>query len=357
MGNERVTSIQGWTARVVLALAVTGNLGCERPARPAPAATEAARTPPGPRSGTARMADTLAVIYAQSVANPESNPFLNRERAGAVQAMIVRQTGAAAWNNRHRLAEERLKAGQTREAIAELEGLMRDAGLSANGGVTATSITPKKKPVFDLLAIAYLRLGEQENCLDNLATSVCILPLKGGGRHTHQEGARAAIARYTEILRHFPDDRASQWLLNIAYLAVGGYPDSIPKRYRIPNLGPRPGDTFPRFPNIAGNVGLAVTGLAGGLSIEDFDHDGLLDVFTTSTSRCISSWPTARAATSMPPRSQGSMAFSAATTLLQPTMTTTATPTSWCCAGAGWARPASIRSRFFADMATGLSRT
>lgn len=246
---------------------MSAGLGCDQEER---------SPPPDPRDGTARMADTLAFIYAQALAEPKSNPFLNRERADAIQALVARQTGFQALNNRHALAEERLKAGQTREAIAELEGLMRDAGLSADG------ITLRKKPVFDLLAIAYLRLGEQENCLDNPAANVCILPLRGGGRHTHQEGARGAIARYTELLKSFPDDRGSQWLLNIAYQAIGGYPDSIPRRYLIPNLAPRAKIAFPRFPNIAGEVGVAVTGLAGGLSIDDFNRDGFLDVFTTS---------------------------------------------------------------------------
>jgi tetratricopeptide (TPR) repeat protein len=248
---------------VLLAIAAGASLGCAKEGASAPA-----------RGGTARMADTLAVLYRQALVNPEMNPFLNRERADAVQAMLARQSGFQALNTRHRLADERLRAGQTREAIAELESLIRDAGLSAD------SIT--KKPIFDLLAIAYLRLGEQENCLDNPAANVCILPLKGGGKHTHQEGARAAIALYTKLLRQFPDDRGSQWLLNIAYLAIGGYPDSIPTRYLIPNLAPGPNDRFPLFPNVAGAAGVAVTGLAGGLSVEDFNRDGLLDVFTTS---------------------------------------------------------------------------
>jgi hypothetical protein len=229
------------------------------------------------------MADTLAFINAQARAHPQSNPFLNRERADAVQAASALQIGAESWNSRHQLAEERLRAGQTMEAITELEGLMRDAGLSPNGGVSADTIAPKKKAVFDLLAIAYLRLGEQENCLGNPASNVCILPLKDGGMHTKQAGARGAIARYSELLRHFPDDHGSQWLLNLAYLAIGAYPDSVPKRYLIPNLMPDAKDAFPRYPNIAGNVGLAVTGLAGGLDIADFNGDGLLDVFTTSS--------------------------------------------------------------------------
>ena len=269
-----MVALRGWTFRVVLAFAVSAGLGCYQEKR---------SSPPRPRDGNARMADTLAFINAQALAHPQSNPFLNRERADSIQAAVVLQTGADAWNSRHQLAEERLKAGQNVEAITELETLMRDAGLSLNGGLSADMIAPRKKSVFDLLAIAYLRLGEQQNCLGNPETGVCILPLKDGGQHTHQEGARGAIARYTELLRHFPDDRGSQWLLNIAYLAIGGYPDSVPKQYLIPNLSPSAKDEFPRFHNIAGNVGLAVTGLAGGLSIADFNGDGLLDVFTTSS--------------------------------------------------------------------------
>ena len=232
--------------------------------------------PPAPPNGTKRMVDTLAALYAEAIANPAANPFLSRERADAIQAVIGGQTGVEALNSRYMLAQERLVAGQTREAIAELETLVRVAGLSAD------KMTPQGKLAFDLIALAYLRLGEQENCLGSPAANVCILPLEGAARHTQQEGARQAIARYTQILRQFPDDRGSQWLLNIAYLAIGGYPDSIPRRYLIPNLSPRSNDPFPRFPNVAGDVGLAVVGLAGGLSVEDFNHDGLLDVFTTS---------------------------------------------------------------------------
>ena len=253
------------TVRVMLAFAVGCGLGCNQEARS-----------PDSKDGTARMADTLSVLNAQAIANPMANPFLSLERADAIQAIVARQSGAEAFGNRYQVAQERLVGGQTREAIAELQSLMRDAGLSED------AITREGKPLFDLLALAYLRLGEQENCIGNPAANVCILPLDGAGRHTRQEGAREAIARYTRLLRSFPDDRGSQWLLNLAYMAIGGYPDSIPRPYRIPNLAPPANGAFPRFANVAGDVGLAVTGLAGGLSIEDFNGDGFLDVFTTS---------------------------------------------------------------------------
>ena len=247
------------------ALLLAGTLGCgqEPPASP-------------PRNGTARMADTLAAIYARAAANPLANPFLSRERGNAIQASLPGQTGPAALGRRLLLARTRLMAGQTREAIAEIQRLMLTTRMRQD------TITPETKPLFDLAALAWLRLGEQENCQDNPAATVCILPLDRAARHTRQEGARAAIDRYTALLRHFPDDRGSQWLLNIAYQAIGGYPDSVPRRYLIPALMRRDKPAFPLYPNIAGDVGVAIAGLAGGLSVEDFNGDGLLDVFTTS---------------------------------------------------------------------------
>ncbi len=228
------------------------------------------------QDGTARMAAELVRIYDQALADPARNPFLNRRRADTMQAMIARQTGSAVLGNRYLLAQERLRAGQTREAIAELQSLIQAAGLSRE------KITPENKPVFDLFAAAYLRLAEQENCLDNPSADVCILPFVRGGQHTREEGARQAIALYQDLLQRFPDDRGSQWLLNIAAMTVGGYPSLVPKRYLIPGLAVTPKSTFPRFPDIAGAVGVAVNGHAGGLSVEDFNRDGFLDLFLTS---------------------------------------------------------------------------
>jgi len=253
-----------WTrpiSRALLAPLVAGSLGCG--ARPVPSS-----------DGTSRMADTLAFLYSQAVAQSERYEFLNRERVIALQSrMLFQQGGRPTLQDRFALARERLLAGQTREAIAELEDLRRTAGL------TIDARSARNKPFFDLLGIAYLRLGEQMNCNLNPGTSVCVL---GKLRHTQVEGARQAIALHEEILRSFPDDRGSQWLLNIAYMATGRYPSAVPKPYLIPNLTLRRDTTFPPFFDVAHEVGAAVNGLAGGLCLEDFDRDGLLDLFTTA---------------------------------------------------------------------------
>jgi hypothetical protein len=233
------------------------------------------RSTPVPAT-TARMADTLAALIGASRAAAQSNPFLNAERAAALKTTLSLQSGAQAMETRFSLAEEQLKAGLTTDAIDGLETLIREAGISWD------SITPQQKPFFDLLAVAYMRLGEQQNCLDNPAANICILPLAGGARHRKQDGARGAIERYTKILRQYPDDRGSQWLLNLAYLQIGQYPSGVPTQYLIRNLAPaRSNSAFPTFRNVAGPVGLAFTGLAGGVNVDDFNGDGVLDVFAT----------------------------------------------------------------------------
>lgn len=227
-------------------------------------------------TGSARMVDTLRAIRERAAADPEANAFLNRERAAALARIVPAQTGAIAVQNRYRLAHELLLAGQTREAITELSGLI--AGTRSR----LSRDQPQAKILFDLLAIAYLRLGEQQNCLTNPSADVCILPLSGEARHKDEEGARKAIALYQQILTVFPDDRGSQWLLNMAYLAVGGYPYQVPPAWRIPGIGPTAPRAFPLFRNVAPAVGLAHSGLSGGLAVADFNGDGLLDLFTTS---------------------------------------------------------------------------
>ena len=219
------------------------------------------------------MADSLAKRFAHAIADPTRYEFLNRERAQSMRTTLVQEAAVPAPDYQFELARQLVLGGQTREGITELEDLRRKTGLMPDAK------SPLTKPFFDMLAVAYLRLGEQENCNLNPGASVCIL---GDLHHTQQEGARTAIVAYSRILESFPDDIGSRWLLNIAYMAVGGYPSQVPARYLIPGLQRRKDATFPRFTDVSRNVGADITGLAGGLCIEDFNRDGLLDIFTTS---------------------------------------------------------------------------
>src|SRR5689334_7757241 len=84
------------------------------------------------------------------------------------------------------------------------------------------------------------------------------------------------------MLRAFPNDYGSRWIHNLSYMALGKYPSAVPKQWLIPGLNLRVSPTFPLYPNVARNVGLDVNGLSGGVSVEDFNKDGLLDLFTSA---------------------------------------------------------------------------
>jgi hypothetical protein len=65
-------------------------------------------------------------------------------------------------------------------------------------------------------------------------------------------------------------------------MTVGEYPDKVPARWLVPPERLASEYDIKRFPDVAANVGLNVDSLAGGVVMDDFDHDGLLDVMVSS---------------------------------------------------------------------------
>jgi len=132
--------------------------------------------------------------------------------------------------------------------------------------------------VFRTLAIAYLRLGERTNCINHHAAESCILPFKGIGFHCDIAGSQEAINLYEKLLAINPNDLESRWLVNIAYMTLGKYPKEVPRNYLIPGME---GDTLEKvkpFVDIAADLGLDVSTMAGGAIADDFDNDGYLDL-------------------------------------------------------------------------------
>ncbi|MGZ3440085.1 MAG: CRTAC1 family protein [Polyangia bacterium] len=170
-------------------------------------------------------------------------------------------------------AEKALQKGDAQEAVS---GFLRVR--------TAASAHPE---LFDAqfhhalgrqLAIAWLRFGEQQNCVAMHNGESCILPIAGAGVHTLQDGARNAMKEYLALLDQFPDDLDARWLLNVTYMTVGEYPDKVPAKWLIPPRAFASDLALPRFQQIASEVGLDLEGVAGGVIIDDFDGDGHLDL-------------------------------------------------------------------------------
>jgi hypothetical protein len=171
-----------------------------------------------------------------------------------------------------------LTEGRIRESVERFLQVKKQVIENPSLFDSAFATTIKK-----LLASAYLRLGEQENCITNHTAESCLMPIRGSGIYAIKGGPRLAIKEYSDILKQSPDDLTSRWLLNIAYMTVGGYPRSVPKDWLLPPDLFKSDYAIKRFPDIAPQLGLTVSGKAGGTIIEDFDGDDLLDIMASSS--------------------------------------------------------------------------
>ncbi len=177
---------------------------------------------------------------------------------------------------RFRLATQLLRAGRTEEAIAGLEALQRAAG----GGAKLDAAS--RAQLQRLLAVAYLRLGEQENCIANHGVDSCLLPIQGDGVHVLPHGSRMALGIYQELLASDPENLSYRWLLNIAHMTLGQYPQGVPDEVRIPPGAFESEFDLGRFRDVAVRAGVAQVAASGGVALEDFNGDGDLDIVTTS---------------------------------------------------------------------------
>ncbi|MBX2872154.1 MAG: CRTAC1 family protein [Saprospiraceae bacterium] len=131
------------------------------------------------------------------------------------------------------------------------------------------------------LGISYLRKAEQENCLQNHNNESCIIPISEKAQHINKEGSTKAIEFLKACLEASPFDYEVQYLLNIAYMTLGGYPDQVPEDYLIPESYFQKGD-FSKFKDVAMDLGVDVNEMSGGICLDDFNQDGYLDMMVSS---------------------------------------------------------------------------
>lgn len=199
------------------------------------------------------------------------NPFTPNARLSYLDSVLSlpdKLSGEIRYNN-YLKALTLLEVGKEKESIRILERLARDDVQGA--------LRVKKD-----LAMAYLRQGERSNCIANHASASCIFPIHGPGIHRDRDGSQNAIAIYEDLLLKDPADLESRWLLNIAYMTLGEYPDQVPAGYLIPGMESDSGYSIKPFEDIAGGLKLNHRSMSGGSITEDFNNDGYLDIVVSS---------------------------------------------------------------------------
>jgi hypothetical protein len=140
----------------------------------------------------------------------------------------------------------------------------------------------QRRHIMKTLAIAYLRMGERNNCINDHSGQSCIFPISGRGIHKDKYASQKAIDLYTQILEMDTADHESKWLLNVAYMTTGGYPAEVPAKLLIAGLDKNNTADVKPFVDAAMNIGLNTNNLAGGSIVDDFNNDGYLDLITSS---------------------------------------------------------------------------
>jgi hypothetical protein len=237
-----------------------------------PGATAVRSAGPAQSDSTRRMAERLTAIFrAQDF---RTDPYKNGQRAEYLHQMLADERDPQTRVRIERArGEALLLEGDTAAAIEVLEEARRAARKSGLGAAVERDIST-------LLTTAYLRAGEQQNCLLHHGAESCLFPIRGSGIHGIKDGSRSAVAELLAALEHDPSDWNARWLLTIASMTLG---EAAPKPWQVPTR--RFDSEFDpgRFEEVAPALGLNVIGHSGGVITDDFDGDGDIDVVFSSS--------------------------------------------------------------------------
>jgi hypothetical protein len=234
---------------------------------------------PDSKSATSPLTIPQMLAYMNSQQDPTKVIFMNRERAIILRQQLERNDLSEHDTLRVVMsyADELLNAGKTDEALTQYRFLVKR--IESNypdlwHEIGADVLTEE--------SIAFLRMGEVQNCCSSNNAQSCLIPIRGAGVHKKQEGSRGAIECPKAALMLKPDNVSARWLINIAYMTLGEYPGTVPAKWLIPL------DTYggkyamKKFYNAAPDMGLDFLRLSGSVIMEDFEGNGLLDLVISS---------------------------------------------------------------------------
>ncbi|HZV69276.1 MAG TPA: VCBS repeat-containing protein [Saprospiraceae bacterium] len=207
-------------------------------------------------------------------------PIFNIERANIIKGRLEKETDPGQQLNLTlNYAEELLKSGKAEESTALYQKIL---DFVKENKLPMDSAT--KRNLLSSVGIAYMRLGETQNCVQNHNHQSCYLPIKGEGVHQLPFGSRNAITIYETMLKEFPKDLETKYLLNLAYQTLGEYPAKVPAAFRIDPSWYTSKIKIQPFKDVAPALGLNRNSHAGGVIMDDFTNDGWQDIIITAWS-------------------------------------------------------------------------
>jgi tetratricopeptide (TPR) repeat protein len=143
------------------------------------------------------------------------------------------------------------------------------------------------RPLEEALGAGYLRRASLPDGAERAPVNEAwLMPSHPGAPRTKQADVQKAIDHLTKYLDYDRGNAEARWVLNLAYMMAGTYPEGVPKDALIPPSVFASKEDLGRFRDVAPAAGLDVYGTAGGAIADDFDNDGLLDVITSQVDDC-----------------------------------------------------------------------
>jgi hypothetical protein len=176
-------------------------------------------------------------------------------------------------------------------SLAQIDAYQGDMEKSVEQYLLARQIAESQSPAAlnqmnEALGIAYLHKSEMENDAYRAPGEKCILPMPPGNAYAKTDDSEKAVEYLLKYLGQKPDELEVKWLLNLAYMTLGEYPDKVPAKYLIPPAVFQSAENVGRFRDVAPAAGLDTFSMAGGIVVDDLENNGRLDVVKSSFDVC-----------------------------------------------------------------------
>jgi tetratricopeptide (TPR) repeat protein len=180
---------------------------------------------------------------------------------------------------------------ETHFALAQLyayRGSMDEAveEYKASYQLALSSVSTAVPRMEEALGVIYLHKSGIENDAFRAPGEKCLFPMRPGNAYQKTDDSNLAIEYFLKYLEKKPADLEVKWLLNLAYMTVGKYPSGVPEIYLLPPAAFESKEDVGRFVDVASAAGLNIFSAAGGIIVDDFENNGLLDVVTSGFESC-----------------------------------------------------------------------
>ncbi len=194
------------------------------------------------------------------------------------QVSPQRETQRTLMRVHYILAQLHCYIGNMDKAIAHFQS---EYGIAASLGLKKDLVALEK-----ILGIARFRRGQVRNWIARHNPESSLFPLSLTARFSDVADSEEAVRDFLKYLDQQPEDFEEKWFLNLAYMAVGKYPDDVPPKHLIAPAAIQAKNDFGRFTDVAPALDLAVFSMAGSVIMDDFDNDGYLDLVVSTGDHC-----------------------------------------------------------------------